>query len=57
MKLYALRPSGAIRNVRVFSYSPFCSLATSADKGELPAQNESRFLNTVERIRVVMIKV
>jgi hypothetical protein len=57
MKLYVLRPSGDIRNVRSFSYPPFCSLATSADKGDLPAQNESRFLNTVERIRVVMRKV
>jgi hypothetical protein len=41
----------------VFSYPPFSTLATSADKGELPAQNEFRFPNIVERIRVVMIKV
>jgi hypothetical protein len=57
MKLCVLRPSGDIGNVRAFSYPPFCSLATYADKGELTAQNEPRFLNTVERIRVVMIKV
>jgi hypothetical protein len=45
------------RNVRALSYPPFCSLAKSADKGKRLAQNESRFLNAAEGIRVAMIKV